>query len=274
MNAIGYSGRPAQGIDQQVGSVVHSAVDAIFASRSQAKSCDNRVCDNRSGVANGRMPAAKRLQPEAAEIFARLDALDLPQKELAAVLGIEADKVSKARAGERQFKAAEVLKATRWLSDCEGGAGKIAADIPPTRTAGAGETAEIIRLDLSLPMGQGATVDDYIEEEPVIFDLGYIRGFTRTAPSRLRLARGVGDSMMPTLLPGDAVWIDSTQRQLNQSDKVWAVSINGGAAIKRLRPLREGKVLVISDNKTIGDYEVDAEEIMIGGRVVRFERDI
>lgn len=220
------------------------------------------------------MANAKRLLPEAIEIFARLDALDLSQKELAAVVGVSDDKISKARSGERRFQAAEVLKARQWLDDCEREAAHIASDMPPTRSAGSGETAEIIRLDLSLPMGQGATVDDYIEEEPVIFDIGYIRGFTRTPPARLRLARGVGDSMMPTLLPGDAVWIDSTQRQLNQSDKVWAVSINGGAAIKRLRPLRGGKVLVISDNKTIGDYEVNAEDIMIGGRVVRFEREI
>lgn len=147
-------------------------------------------------------------------------------------------------------------------------------DRPSTRSVDAGETAPVIRLDLSLPMGSGATVDDYIEEEPLLFDLAFLRSFTRTPPARLRLARGVGDSMMPTLLPGDAVWIDSTQRVLNQSDKVWAVSINGGAAIKRLRPIRGGRVLIISDNKAIGDYEVDADELLIGGRVVRFERDL
>ena len=144
----------------------------------------------------------------------------------------------------------------------------------PTRTIGAGEMVEVTQLDLSLPMGSGATIDDYVEEEPVSFDLAYIRAFTRTPPARLRIARGVGDSMMPTLLPGDQVWIDSTRRNLDQSDKVWAVSINGAAAIKRLRPLRDGKVLVMSDNKTIGDYEVDADELLIAGRVIRFTRDI
>lgn len=138
----------------------------------------------------------------------------------------------------------------------------------------AGEAVQITQLDLSLPMGQGATVDDYIEEEIRLFDLAYIRSFTRTPPERLRIARGVGDSMFPTLLSNDLVWIDSTQRQLNQADRVWAVSINGMAAIKRLRRLKEGKVLVVSDNKTVGDYEVDEEDILIGGRVIRFSRDI
>ncbi len=155
------------------------------------------------------------------------------------------------------------------------GAGKT-PDVLPTRSADAGETGEVIRLDLSLPMGPAATIDDYVEEEPVTFDLAYIRSFTRTPPSRLRLARGVGDSMWPTLQPYDEVWIDSTQTMLNQSDRVWAVSINGGAAIKRLRPLKGGKVLVISDNPGPGheNYEVDADEIMIGGRVIKFARDI
>lgn len=148
------------------------------------------------------------------------------------------------------------------------------SDDMPTRSIDAGETVEVTQLDLSLPMGSGATIDDYVEEEPRIFDLAYIRGFTRTPPARLRIARGVGDSMLPTLLPGDEVWIDSTQRILNQSDKIWAVSINGAAAIKRLRPLRDGRVLVMSDNKAIGDYEVGLEEILLGGRVIRFTRDM
>lgn len=152
----------------------------------------------------------------------------------------------------------------------------VSPDHQSTRSIDQGETVEIIQLDLSLPMGPGATVDDYIEEEPRLFDLSYIRSFTRTPPARLRLARGVGDSMFPTLLSNDLVWIDSTQTNLNQSDRIWAVSINGGAAIKRLRPLKGGRVLVLSDNPGPGHeaYEVGADEIMIGGRVIRFARDV
>lgn len=150
------------------------------------------------------------------------------------------------------------------------------SDHAPTLSADARESVEIIRLDLSLPMGEGATIDDYVEEEPVVFDLAYLRGFTKTPPSRLRLARGIGDSMLPTLQSYDQVWIDSTQTRLNQSDRVWAVSINGGAAIKRLRPLKGGRVLVISDNPGPGheNYEVGADELHIGGRVIRFARDL
>lgn len=148
-------------------------------------------------------------------------------------------------------------------------------DLPAVKSVDGGEVVEIARLDLSLPMGPGATVDDYVEEEPIAFDLGYLRSFTRTPPHRLRLAAGAGDSMLPTLLPNDLVWIDTTQNQLLHADRIYAASINGGAAIKRLRPVAGGsKVLVISDNKTIDAYEVDANDVVIWGRVIRFARDI
>lgn len=149
------------------------------------------------------------------------------------------------------------------------------ADRQPTRSSDAGETVDIIRLDLSLPMGPGATVDDYVEDEPLTFDLGYLRSFTRTPPHRLRLAGGAGDSMFPTLVANDLVWIDTTQNQLLHSDRIYAASINGGAAIKRLRPIAGGRrVLVISDNKTVDPYEVDADEVVIWGRVIRYARDL
>lgn len=149
------------------------------------------------------------------------------------------------------------------------------SDQLPSRSIDAGETVDIIRLDLSLPMGPGATVDDFVESEPIKFDVGYLRSFTRTPPHRLRLAGGAGDSMFPTLVPNDLVWIDTTQNQLLHADRIYAASINGGAAIKRLRPLAGGRrVLVISDNKLVDPYEVDAEEVVIWGRVIRFARDL
>jgi phage repressor protein C with HTH and peptisase S24 domain len=149
------------------------------------------------------------------------------------------------------------------------------ADQPVARSVDGGETVQISRLDLSLPMGPGASVDDYVEDEPLEFDLGYLRSFTRTPPNRLRLAAGTGDSMFPTLVSNDLVWIDTTQNQLLHSDRIYAAAINGGAAIKRLRPIAGGsKVLVISDNKTIDAYEVDANEVVIWGRVIRFARDL
>jgi phage repressor protein C with HTH and peptisase S24 domain len=150
-----------------------------------------------------------------------------------------------------------------------------APDIPATHLVGGeDETVEIALLDLSFSMGTGTNIDDYIEETPLRFDLSYVRSFTRTPAHRLRLARGVGESMSPTLITSDMVWIDTTQTVLNQQDRIWAVSLYGAAAIKRLRAIGGGKVLVISDNPGVDNQEVDAEDLIIGGRVIRFARDL
>jgi len=152
---------------------------------------------------------------------------------------------------------------------------EVQPDQPLIRTVDRGETGAVVKINLSLPMGPGATVDEYVEEEPLVFDLVYIQSFTRAPLHRLRIAHGVGDSMFPTLVSNDLVWIDTTQNELVHSDRIYAASINGGAAIKRLRPVAGGRrILVISDNKTIDSYEVDAADVQIWGRVIRFARDL
>jgi phage repressor protein C with HTH and peptisase S24 domain len=159
--------------------------------------------------------------------------------------------------------------------DIIGGESGDTPDLPPTLSASArDDVVEVPALDLSHSMGPGTEVDDYIEVELVRFDLGFLRQITRTAPERLRLARGVGDSMFPTLLTNDSVLIDTTQRTLNLTDRVYAISLYGGAAIKRLRPVGDGRIRVISDNPIVDDQEVNAEDVVIAGRVIWFARDL
>lgn len=143
-----------------------------------------------------------------------------------------------------------------------------APDLAPTRVVDGGDTADIIQLDLSLPMGPGAEIDDYIEEVAVRLDMGLLRSFTRSPFHRLRLLKGIGDSMEPLLKNGDLVLIDTTYTQLDFEDKIWAVRIRGLGAVKRLRSAPKGKVRIISDNPAIPNDTVDANEIAIMGRVV------
>ncbi|TZG24892.1 S24 family peptidase [Sphingomonas montanisoli] len=148
-------------------------------------------------------------------------------------------------------------------------------DLPAVKDASAGDdTVEVAQLDLSFSMGPGTTIDDYIEEVPYRFDIGWLRRLTRSEPRRLRLARGVGESMSPTLLTGDQVLIDTTQRQLNKQDGIYAISLFGAAAIKRLRAIGPQRVRVISDNPAVEDQDVDAEDISIAGRVIWFSREL
>ncbi|NUR78468.1 MAG: hypothetical protein HOQ28_19555, partial [Thermoleophilia bacterium] len=68
------------------------------------------------------------VRPEAAEVFERLDRLGLKQRDLAAHLKLEENKISKVRAGERQFRGTELLRALRFLEDVE--ATEIEPDLP------------------------------------------------------------------------------------------------------------------------------------------------
>lgn len=149
-----------------------------------------------------------------------------------------------------------------------------APDHPPTRHVDSDELVDIIQVDLAFSMGNGTTLDDYVEETVLKFDLGFVRSFTRSETSRLRLAKGVGESMSPTLLPSDLVWIDTTQNRLHQQDRIWAIFLFGAAAIKRLRKLSEDRILVISDNPAVEHQEVSIDDVIIAGRVIRFARDL
>ncbi|OHT19936.1 S24 family peptidase [Edaphosphingomonas haloaromaticamans] len=142
-------------------------------------------------------------------------------------------------------------------------------DQMPTRSAHASDGAVALKqIDLSFSMGPGSNIDDYVEEGTLDFDANLLRSITRSPAERLYVAKGDGDSMFPTLINDDMVIFDTLQRQLNLQDRIWACSIHGAGAIKRLRSVGKGRVLVISDNPAVDNQEVQAEDLFIVGRVI------
>jgi phage repressor protein C with HTH and peptisase S24 domain len=140
---------------------------------------------------------------------------------------------------------------------------------PRTRSADAGETAPVTRLDLSYSMGPGRDLDaSYIDGEAFEFDLAFLRSMTITPPQRIRIVDGIGDSMSPTLHDRDLLFIDINQATLNAQDRIWAIWLFGLGAVKRLRALDAEKVLVISDNPDMENQTVNRSDIIIHGRVV------
>lgn len=136
------------------------------------------------------------------------------------------------------------------------------------------DTVEIIQLDLSLSMGPGTLIEEFIEEERARFGLSFIRNITRTPTDRLRIVRGIGDSMEPTLRTGDRVLIDINERQLSRMNGVYWVDHLGTHGLKRLRAAGRGRVMISSDNPHVPDFEVDAEDLRIEGRAIWFARDL
>ncbi|MDR7101494.1 S24 family peptidase [Croceicoccus sp. BE223] len=136
------------------------------------------------------------------------------------------------------------------------------------------ELVQIQKLDLSLSMGPGTLIDGYVEAEPVTFDLAFIRAITRSPSDKLRLVTGIGDSMYPTLNWGDAIMIDTADRQLARQDGIYWIDLYGAAGIKRLRTIGRDRVLVISDNPAMADQEVDTADLRIEGRAIWVARGL
>jgi phage repressor protein C with HTH and peptisase S24 domain len=144
----------------------------------------------------------------------------------------------------------------------------------PARMPISDDTVEIVALDLSLSMGPGTVLEDFVESEPVKMDLGLLQSITRTPSNRLRLVKGIGDSMEPTLRTGDRIMVDINERALARINGIYWVDHLGTHGIKRLRASGQGRVMVISDNPLIENYEVAADEIRIEGRVIWFAREL
>ena len=148
------------------------------------------------------------------------------------------------------------------------------SDSPAVINESQGETAAIISLDLSLSMGAGTPIEDFVESEPLEFDIGLLRAITRSPYHRLRVVRGIGNSMEPKFYSGDRILVDTTERQLSRIDGYYWITLWGAHGLKRLRPAGPQRVLVISENKDHEPIEVDASDITIEGRAIWFARDL
>lgn len=136
------------------------------------------------------------------------------------------------------------------------------------------DVVEIASLDLSLSMGPGTLIEEFVESEPVKISLNLVQSITRTPSDRLRFVRGIGDSMEPTLRSSDRIMVDINEKQLTRISGIYWINRDGAHGIKRLRPAGKGRVLIISDNPIEGNDEVDARELRIEGRVIWFAREV
>ncbi|WP_240193732.1 S24 family peptidase [Sphingomonas paucimobilis] len=121
-------------------------------------------------------------------------------------------------------------------------------------------------IDLAYGMGAAFT-HDAVSVRSHLFPLALLETITSTPPSKLTIARGMGDSMMPTLHDGDMVIIDRSQRTVRDQDAIWALTVGDIAMIKRLR-VKSDRVLLLSDNERVPPDEATHDEINIVGRVI------
>jgi hypothetical protein len=135
-----------------------------------------------------------------------------------------------------------------------------------------GDEVEIDSIDLSF--GMGGTFVDYepgsIEIAKAKFSREWLRKFTHSSPELLFTTSGVGDSMAPTINDQDVVIVDRSEQRLDgtMGEKIWAIVFGGVGMIKRLRPLPDGTVKIMSDNQLVRDELATDNDLFIVGRVV------
>lgn len=131
------------------------------------------------------------------------------------------------------------------------------------------DDVELIReVDIRLAMGDGRVADDYPEVGTMPFNRNFRRALTQAPAEKLFIARGDGDSMLPTLINDDMVLIDQTQDRITQSDRIWALRIEDAGLIKRVRVVPGGGYELLSDNPTIPPQPVAREHVHVIGRVI------
>jgi phage repressor protein C with HTH and peptisase S24 domain len=137
-----------------------------------------------------------------------------------------------------------------------------------------GAMVAVPEYDVRLSAGPGAFNDDERIIDHWQFSRRYIENELRVAPSSLGVVTVDGDSMYPTLWPGDRVMVDMTETNPAKGG-VYAIFDSDATVVKRVERVPASdpaEVVLISDNKNHNQYRVPAEMVRVIGRVVWFAR--
>lgn len=213
-------------------------------------------------------------------IAARMAELGISQSELARKIGVSQQAIGKLVKGQVQTSrhlhviARELGTTPQYLAGetDDPSEGALPTPTPELLSEQLG-VVEIKELDLTYGMG-ACYLDVPVTAETRHFSLSWVRTYTSSSPDKLFFARGIGDSMAPTLLDSDMVLIDTAQQTPRMADQIWAIAYGQVGMIKRLRPMPDGSVKILSDNDRVPpEIAVDGEMHIIG-RVVAVIRKL
>lgn len=209
----------------------------------------------------------------------RLAELRLSQAELARRIGVKQPSIAALISGKSQrtrhlHAIAKVLETspeylTGETDDVEGG-----VEHQPMSSLNVYDDDDTVSVqELNLAFGMGATFLDLpVKETRRSFSRNWLRMFTNAAPDKIYLARGMGDSMAPTIHNDDIILIDASANTMRMSDQIWAFSYGDFGMIKRLRPLPDGGIQILSDNPSVPPATAYDGELHIIGKVVAIIR--
>ncbi len=125
-------------------------------------------------------------------------------------------------------------------------------------------------LDLRASAGSGSVGDDERAIAHMAFDPAWLRRLTQAGADELGLLRVEGDSMIPTLQPGDDILVDRSDAAERIRDGLYLLRLDDLLLVKRLtlHPVKR-RVTVQSDNPAYADWpDLSLDEIVPVGRVI------
>lgn len=189
--------------------------------------------------------------------------------DLAAAWRTEKAAVSRVLNGTREMSASEHKIAVAFFANDIEGADSPDVSTPELNVRG-GAGAGGIAVDAYTPDDEGGhqNTDAVVRRWGIPYR--FVRDELRATPNAVNIIEVLGDSMEPTLKPGDRVLID-TNHKMPSPPGVYAVWDGFGIVIKRVEPVRSDHrpmVRLISDNPNHRPYEVSLEEANIIGRAI------
>ena len=139
------------------------------------------------------------------------------------------------------------------------------------KQAVADDYAHIPLYDVQASAGGGAYVETEEVTDILAFRKDWIANELRVGVKDLAVLFVEGDSMTPTLNPGDIMLVVKDQGRMPK-DGVYVITLDGTLLVKRLQKLLGGKIAIQSDNPNYRAQEVDMRaehaDFQIIGRVV------
>lgn len=127
--------------------------------------------------------------------------------------------------------------------------------------------------DVRAAAGHGAVVEDEKIIDYLAFKREWLQQELHAGAQDLYLIEVDGESMEPTLRPGDVILVDRRSAQQVPRDGIYVLRMDGTLLVKRLQRLPERRLRLSSDNPAYQPFEIElgnghADDLAIIGRVV------
>ena len=135
-------------------------------------------------------------------------------------------------------------------------------------------TVLVAGIDLNFGLGSAFMDQEIVEAQARLepFPRAWLRMITASPADQLYWTRGVGNSMEPAIGDGDVILIDRSKVGSTFGDLYWAIAYGQTGMIKRLRPMPDGSVKILSDNPNVPPELAYDGEVHIFGRVIAVVR--